>query len=135
MKITWTSPEETGKDNFDLCGKFNGKYVDIVHRPKANTWSVYYDNETIKEGVATRDEAKRIAIQRLEKPNAPQISFTIKLTEQEGRGWAYSVDCDLGLCAIGYGVDPVDAAKMATRQLNKSIKYMAKEAQKKLASN
>ena len=62
----------------------------------------------------------------------PQKSFTIQLTEQEGRGWAYSVDCPLGLCAVGYGVDPVDAAKMAVRQLNKSIKYMVKESKKKL---
>lgn len=57
----------------------------------------------------------------------PQTSFTIQITEQKGRGWAYSVDCPAGLCAIGYGVDPVDAAKMATRQLRKSIKHLAKE--------
>ena len=134
MKIIWTSPEETGKDDFDLCGIFNGKYVDIVHRPKANTWSVYYDNETIKEGVASRNIAKQIAIQRLETPDAPQKSFTIQLTEVEGRGWAYSVDCPLGLYAIGYGADPVDAAKFAARQLNKSIKYLAKQEKIKLDS-
>ena len=59
-----------------------------------------------------------------------QKSFTIQLTEVEGRGWAYSVNCPDGLMALGYGVDPVDAAKMATRRLDRSIKYIAKQDKK-----
>jgi hypothetical protein len=135
MKIQWKFQDEPDDGTSDLTGTFNDKYVDVVHRPSRNTWSVYYDNKSIMEGITTRERAKQYITHHLENPLAPQKSFTISLFEDEQRKcWAYSVDCPLGACAIGFGVDPVDAAKVAVRQLNKSIKYMAKEAKKKLAS-
>lgn len=65
----------------------------------------------------------------------PQKSFTIQLTEQPGRGWAYSVYCPDGLCAIGYGVDLVDAGAFAVRQLKKSIKFIAREEKENVPKN
>lgn len=61
-----------------------------------------------------------------------QKSFTIQLTDMKERGWAYSVNCPQGLCGVGFGVNPVDAAKTAVKTLNRSIKFMAKEENKSI---
>lgn len=57
-KIKWSKPDETDDGTFDLCGKFNGKYVDVVQRFD-NTWSISFNGLRIKDGIATRDLAKR----------------------------------------------------------------------------
>jgi hypothetical protein len=69
MNIEWSDDERLNSyDTFDLCGKFNGKYVDVCYRYD-NTWSILYDGTRIKNGFATRDLAKSAIVDWLEKLN------------------------------------------------------------------
>ncbi len=65
MKIKWL--KSRGDDGtYDLCGKFNGKYVDIIQRYD-NTWSISFNNVTIENNITNRKLAKEKIIKFLEK--------------------------------------------------------------------
>jgi hypothetical protein len=65
MKIVWSKPDEADDGSFDLCGKFNGKYVDVVQRHDS-TWSISFNGQRIESGIPTREEAKNKIIQFLQ---------------------------------------------------------------------
>jgi len=59
MKIEWFEFENSKDDGtYDLCGKFNGKYVDVV-RKFNNTWSIHFNNVKIEGDITSREEAKQ----------------------------------------------------------------------------
>ena len=57
MKIEWSESDEIDDGTFDLCGRFNGRYIDVVRRYD-NTWSIFFNNARIKSGIANRELAK-----------------------------------------------------------------------------
>lgn len=67
MKIKWSdNPDDDGFH--DLCGKFNGKYVDIVQRYDG-TWRILFNNVQIEADISTRSIAKDKITQFLENEN------------------------------------------------------------------
>ncbi len=55
-EINWSNPNEN--EDYDLCGKFRGKYVDVV-RHVNGTWSWFYDGNRHESGILTREDAKQ----------------------------------------------------------------------------
>ncbi len=64
MKIKWIKNKDDDGTH-DLCGKFNGKYCDVVQRWN-NSWSVYFNNIRIEEEIKTRKAAKECITKFLE---------------------------------------------------------------------
>lgn len=61
--IAWSEDDEDETEdtsNYDLCGIFCGKYVDIT-RNSQNLWSVLFNCVRLKENITNRDEAKNWA--------------------------------------------------------------------------
>lgn len=57
--ICWLfDDEEEDDESFDLCGRYQNKYVDIIFNSK-NEWSIYFDNSQVKEGFKNRIDAKK----------------------------------------------------------------------------
>ncbi|NCQ51874.1 hypothetical protein GW796_08270 [archaeon] len=56
--INWSEIEECELNpEYDLCGIFNGKYVDVV-RDESGLWTPSFNGVRIKESIKTRLEAK-----------------------------------------------------------------------------
>lgn len=56
--INWSDIKECELNpEYDLCGKFNGKYVDIT-RSYSGTWSAMFNGVVVKENISTRSAAK-----------------------------------------------------------------------------
>ena len=56
--INWSEMDECELNpEYDLCGIFNGKYVDVV-RNESGFWSTMFNGIRIKENIKTRSEAK-----------------------------------------------------------------------------
>lgn len=58
--IIWSEDDTHATEdtsNYDLCGTFLEKYVDICSNGN-NLWSVLFNCVRLKENIATRDEAK-----------------------------------------------------------------------------
>ena len=64
MKIKW-SKNKLDDGTHDLCGKFNGKYVDVCQKYD-NTWSILFNNIMIETGIKSRDIAKKKITEFLE---------------------------------------------------------------------
>lgn len=60
--IVWSENDDESEDtsNYDLCGKFLGKYVDVCSNGK-NVWTVLFNCVRLKENMPSRDEAKQWA--------------------------------------------------------------------------
>lgn len=55
IQINWHGLDD---EISDLCAKCGPKWLDVVHRYD-NTWTAYIDGKTLREGLSSRDEAKR----------------------------------------------------------------------------
>lgn len=64
-QIEWDDPEDD--PTYDWCGKYQGKWVDLVRRDSENTWSFMFDGERIEEGLETREDARLGLIQYINK--------------------------------------------------------------------
>jgi hypothetical protein len=49
-------------EGYDLCATLNGKYLDVCHDLRDNTWHCTWDGDQVGSGFATRDEAKQLLI-------------------------------------------------------------------------
>jgi len=60
-KVRWSNVDGFEKnENYDLCGKFSGEYIDVVQNSK-KTWDVFFDNVCIKKNFGSRSQAKEWA--------------------------------------------------------------------------
>lgn len=92
QSISW-GPEED--DTHDLCGKFNGQYVDVVRRESNGTWSIFYNNERLESEIPTRAAAKARITARLTQAtlNNPKPHMNCLLTKIRGLIQAVVFQC------------------------------------------
>ena len=59
MEIVWSDMPDEDDGTYDLCGRHDSHYVDVMHLH--GRWEFFYDN-VLRLAKPTRDEAKQAAI-------------------------------------------------------------------------